>query len=195
MPSSAPTHKRRKASMMSISSSTSAHPLRQTSFPPESSENHKFSRSPSMDMSAVSEAAAPTKKKKAGKKSKAMNEDGSSRGGRAKSAYSEASGRTKMRGSRGISLEEDEEDEDGNTAVATVARTQEEKQKEIEHRALLVNAFDAKQFSRYEAWRSSKLSDAVVRRVSLPTSQLQYRSSTDDYRLSTKHFHNRHQQA
>ncbi|KAK8041446.1 hypothetical protein PG994_014453 [Apiospora phragmitis] len=70
--------KRRKASAMSITSATSAHPLRQTSFPPDESKAGTFSpsyrRSPSIDtMSLVSGSqvsAAPAKKKR-GRKSKA----------------------------------------------------------------------------------------------------------------------------
>ncbi|KAK8101813.1 hypothetical protein PG999_012187 [Apiospora kogelbergensis] len=70
--------KRRKASTMSITSATSAHPLRQTSFPPDESQGRAFSpshrRSPSIDnMSLVSGSqvsAAPAKKKR-GRKSKA----------------------------------------------------------------------------------------------------------------------------
>ncbi|KAK7955108.1 hypothetical protein PG996_015914 [Apiospora saccharicola] len=70
--------KRRKASTMSITSTASAHPLRQTSFPPDESKGRAFSpsyrRSPSIDnMSLVSGSqvsAAPAKKKR-GRKSKA----------------------------------------------------------------------------------------------------------------------------
>ncbi|KAL8377924.1 hypothetical protein RB595_008553 [Gaeumannomyces hyphopodioides] len=71
--------KRRKASVMSIASTGSAHPLRQTSFPPEDIGGP---RSPSVDIdamsivsgsqvSAVGSAAGPPAKKKRGRKSKA----------------------------------------------------------------------------------------------------------------------------
>ncbi|KAK7750284.1 hypothetical protein SLS62_007801 [Diatrype stigma] len=78
-----PSIKRRKASIMSMTSATSAHPLRQTSFPPDGeapSQQAAFSptfrsgRSPSVDtMSLVSGSqvsGAPMKKKR-GRKSKA----------------------------------------------------------------------------------------------------------------------------
>ncbi|PBP20167.1 histone-fold-containing protein [Diplocarpon rosae] len=89
MLNSAPSVKRRKGSMFSVTSGTSSvHPLRQTSFPPENNGRAPaFSRSPSVD-------------------------------------------------------------------------TMEDKRRHI-----LTNAFSGQQFSRYEAWRSSKLSDATVRRI------------------------------
>jgi transcription initiation factor TFIID subunit 11 len=49
--------------------------------------------------------------------------------------------------------------------VTIVARSKEEKEKEKQHRAMLVAAFDDLQFRRYEQWRGARLSDAVVRRV------------------------------
>ncbi|KLU91075.1 hypothetical protein MAPG_09598 [Magnaporthiopsis poae ATCC 64411] len=76
---STPSLKRRKASIMSIASTGSAHPLRQTSFPPEDIGGP---RSPSVDIdamsivsgsqvSAVGSAAGLPGKKKRGRKSKA----------------------------------------------------------------------------------------------------------------------------
>jgi transcription initiation factor TFIID subunit 11 len=63
-------------------------------------------------------------------------------------------------------LEEDEEEEGGGeTAVAIEARTDEEAMKENEMKAVLLSTFDPEQFSRFEAWRASKLADSVVRRV------------------------------
>lgn len=171
MPSSAPGIKRRKTSMLSTTSVTSAHPLRQTSFPPENGSNTpQYSRSPSIDtMSLVSGSAAggPLKAKRSRKQKGPVNDDSASvAGGRAPTAVSSTSGKGRRKASRDASA--DEEDEGGEEmAITMVARTQEEKQKEIEHRAMLVNAFDPDQFSRYEAWRSSKLSDSVVRRVCL----------------------------
>jgi transcription initiation factor TFIID subunit 11 len=145
-----------------------SHPLRQTSFPPENASNAlSYSRSPSIDtVSLVSGSVTGGPKKKRARKSKrAANDDASMVGGNAKSALSNNSGgRGRKRASREISAEE--EDEGGEEmAVEMVARTQEERQKEVEHRALLVRAFDEDQFSRYEAWRSSRLQDSVVRRV------------------------------
>ena len=84
-------------------------------------------------------------------------------GGKAKSAISGASGRGKRKQSV-VSADEDEEGGE-EMAVEMAAGTQEERQKEIEHRAMLVRALDDDQMKRYEAWRSVKLPDATVRRV------------------------------
>ena len=75
------------------------------------------------------------------------------------------SGGRQREGTRGVSPEDDD-DEVGTLDVALVSRTNEEKEKEKYYRALLVGALDPDQYARYERWRSSKLADAVVRRVS-----------------------------
>jgi transcription initiation factor TFIID subunit 11 len=112
-------------------------------------------------MSLVSGSVTGPKKKRP-RKSKGgggKGDDESLTGGasRAKSAIS-------GEGGRGVSVEEEEDDGD-QTALATVANTNEETQKEKTKLALLTQSFDEDQWKRYEAWRSSKLSDAVVRRV------------------------------
>ncbi len=170
MPSAAPSIKRRKASMLSTTSATSsAHPLRQTSFPPENNaRTPAFSRSPSMDtMSLVS--GSGTKKKRPRKSKGKDAETSSMAGGRAKSAVSNE-GRGKRRGSRDQTAEEEEEEEGGEEmALDVVAASNEEKAREDRRKHILTNAFSmgsGQQFARYEAWRSSKLSDATVRRVS-----------------------------
>lgn len=69
--------------------------------------------------------------------------------------------------------EDDEDEESGEMALEDgVARTQEQKQEEIRLRAMLVEAFDSEQYNRYEMWRAAKLSDAVVKRVSLALSHV-----------------------
>ncbi|RFU30729.1 hypothetical protein B7463_g5601, partial [Scytalidium lignicola] len=172
MPFSGPTVKRRKASLVSTTSSN--HPLRQTSFPPENASQALYSRSPSVEtMSLVSGSGAGSQqKKKRGRKSKSGvngNDDTASVsafGGPALTAGSGTSGGRgrQRRPSKTESIDDEDEGGEGMTVEVT-AGTLEEKQKEIEHRAMLVNAFDPEQFSRYEAWRSSKLSDAIVRRI------------------------------
>lgn len=151
---------------MSTTSALSAHPLRQTSFPPDGSDvfSPEAVRSPSVDtMSLVSGsiAGAPAKKKR-GRKPKGTEDTASVAGGVAPTAVSGVSGRG--RASRGISAEE-EDDVGGDMDVAIVARSKEEKEKEKQHRAMLVTAFDEMQFRRYEQWRQARLSEAVVRRV------------------------------
>jgi transcription initiation factor TFIID subunit 11 len=62
--------------------------------------------------------------------------------------------------------EEDEDDDKAEMALEDVgARTQEQKQEEIRLRAMLVEAFDPEQYSRYEHWRAMKLTESVVKRV------------------------------
>ncbi|TAQ84279.1 hypothetical protein B7494_g7395 [Chlorociboria aeruginascens] len=166
MPTSAPSINRRKASMISTTSATSAHPLRQTSFPPE--QVPRYSASPSVDGSLLSGGPSNSTKKKRSRKSKgAAGDEGSVKGVPARSAISGNSGKSgAKKRKRAESVDEEEEDGgEGEMNVEMVVNTQEEKQKEIRHRAMLVNAFDEEQFSRYEAWRSSKLPDSIVRRI------------------------------
>lgn len=168
MPTSAPSLKRRKTSMLSATSAASAlHPLRQTSFPPENAP--AYMRSPSVDtMSFVSGSAAggPTKKKRAsGKRKGAQNDDATSTaGGGAPTTISGISGKGKgKRGPLDVDVEEEDEGDDEN--AVTGAATEAEKEKERENRSLLIRELDPQQFERYEAWRFSKLPDSTVRRV------------------------------
>lgn len=153
---------------MLSASSASSHPLRQTSFPPESASNQtaRYSRSPSVDTTSLVSGVSSTKKKRGRKAKGKADDDTSVVGEKAKSAVSGTSGRGRRRASREASAE-DEDEEGGETAVAMVARTDEEKRKENEHKAMLLNALDPDQFLRYEAWRASKLPDSTVRRVCL----------------------------
>ena len=169
MPTSAPTPKRRKASMLSTTSASSAHPLRQTSFPPESAsavvDTLRYSRSPSVDTMSLRSASVAGGPKKRGRKKKAKEgDDESVMGGKAKSTVSGTSGGKKRKASV-ISADEDEDDEDMANAVEMVVRTDEEREKEQERRHMLVSNLTPEQFERYEAWRSAKLSEATTRRV------------------------------
>lgn len=176
-----PAQKRRKASTMSASSS--AHPLRQTSFPPDESQSGtpNGARSPSIDsMSLVSgsqvSAAAPAKKKR-GRKSKAekaREQTPSVAGGTAATTVSGGAsdvGRGSKRGGYkgGAAGEDDEEDADGGVvevAATAQARTAEQKAEEHRLRGMLINAFTPDQFDRYENWRAAGLSKNAVKRVS-----------------------------
>ncbi|KAK5993782.1 Transcription initiation factor TFIID subunit 11 [Cladobotryum mycophilum] len=163
-----PPGKRRKGSIISQTSGIS-HPLRQTSFPPEAGS--PYPRSPSVDAashvsgSVVSATAGgASKKKKRGRKAKNTKGDDSTEktpslvGGKAATTVSGQGGDKE--------LEDDDDDEKAEMALEdVVARTQEQKQEEIRLRAMLVEAFDSEQYSRYELWRAAKLSDAVVKRV------------------------------
>lgn len=162
----APPVKRRKPSNLSQASAP-AHPLRQTSFPPEG--RSPYARSPSVDGasivsgSAVSGVTAGAKKKRGRKSKAAKGDDAADKtpslvGGKAPTTTSGQGGDKEG--------EEDDEDEKEEMALEdVVARTQEQKQEEIRLRAMLVEAFDTEQYNRYELWRAAKLSDAVVKRV------------------------------
>ncbi|KAK4139523.1 hTAFII28-like protein conserved region-domain-containing protein [Dichotomopilus funicola] len=182
----APALKRRKASTISTASGApgSAHPLRQTSFPPDDSSTLIGSaRSPSVDvdnMSLVSgsqvSAAAPLKKKR-GRKSKAdkaREQTPSIAGGRAATAASGASEAGGGRGGGGKSTtggagggDEGEGEDEGPTEVAATAdvRTKEQKEEEHRMRGMLISALSEDQFYRFENWRAANLSKASVRRV------------------------------
>ncbi|KAK9789151.1 hypothetical protein SCARD494_09350 [Seiridium cardinale] len=185
-----PSVKRRKTSVMSLTSATSAHPLRQTSFPPEESQGKyspTYQRSPSIDnMSLVSGSqvsAAPAKKKR-GRKSKAERareaEEAARAGtpsavnGAAPSVISNASGANKA------AADEDNDNGEGpggyevpeNMASRAAARTKEEIKEEERLRALLKQKMDDNQFHRYEVWHQSKIQIGNIRKyINSVTSQ------------------------
>lgn len=178
-----PALKRRKASAMSISSSVvgSAHPLRQTSFPPDDANTSFYSaRSPSADMdmdnmslvSGSQVSAAP--KKKRGRKSKAdkaREQTPSVVGGRATASLvsGPAGGKITAGVGGGKNNEEEggEDENEGPTEVAATAAALTKEQKEEEHRlrGMLIAAFSEDQFDRFENWRAANLSKAAVRRL------------------------------
>ena len=161
--------KRRKSSHPS----TPAHPLRQTSFPPEA--RSPAVRSPSVDAtshvsgSQVSGTTAGKGKKRGGRKSKGANKLGDE-GREGTPSLVDGKAPTLASGQGGDDKDGEDDDDDANAEMAledVVARTQEQKQEEVRLRAMLVEAFDPEQYDRYERWRAAKLSDAVVKRVSI----------------------------
>ncbi|KAG4026687.1 hypothetical protein MFRU_038g00910 [Monilinia fructicola] len=159
--------KRRKASMISTTSTHSAHPLRQTSFPPESAEfTHGYERSPSVDnVSLVSgSVAGGQSRRKRARKSKGGKSDfeGSNAGGAMKL---EGHASKKRRTSAGNIEEEEEEDNNVDQTMTSMTSSIEEKQREIQRRALLANHLDPEQFERYTAMRAVKFPDATIRRI------------------------------
>ncbi|KAL2261780.1 hypothetical protein VTK26DRAFT_3360 [Humicola hyalothermophila] len=178
-----PALKRRKASAISTSSAPgSAHPLRQTSFPPDDAPAFFAARSPSVDIDTMSlvsgsqvSGAAPAKKKR-GRKSKAekaREQTPSLVGGRAPtsvSALSDSGGRggpKSVAGGAAGAGDEGDGDDDGPTEVAVTADSRTKEQKEEEHRTrgMLIGTFNESQFHRYENWRAANLSKASVRRL------------------------------
>lgn len=190
----APALKRRKASTMSITSVGSAHPLRQTSFPPEEAP-FAGPRSPSVgfdndNLSMVSGSAVSTTgggggggsssrvQKKRGRKSKAdkareaAEKEGTPSvvGGRAMTVASGRSGaggaRSAVDGEVADDDEEDDKDIKAKMGVAQFERSREEREEEKRLRFMLVQQMDADQAERYEMWHAAKLTEATVRRVS-----------------------------
>ncbi|KAL1839548.1 hypothetical protein VTJ49DRAFT_1411 [Mycothermus thermophilus] len=180
-----PALKRRKASTLSAASgATSAHPLRQTTFPDDPNMSSFTVRSPSVDHDAmslisasqVSTSAAPVKKKR-GRKSNAekmreREQTPSVAGGRAPTAVSGVSdgtgrgGKGSTAGAAGAGDEAEGEDEGPTEVAATAdARTKEQKEEEIRLKNMLVGALSEDQFNRYENWRAANLSKASVRRL------------------------------
>lgn len=160
--------KRRKASIASQSSGL-AHPLRQTSFPPEAAVGSPRARSQSVDAtsqvsgSVVSGVTKGKRRAKAGGRGK-KNKDKDSK----EATPSVAGGKAPTTANGQDDEEDDDDDDKAEMAVEDVAvRTQEQKQEEIRMRAMLVESFDPEQYNRYELWRAAKLSDAVVKRVCL----------------------------
>ena len=177
--SNATSQKRRKQSTMSVTSNNSAHPLRQTSFPPDESNGNGRSyspsgRSPSIDnASLVSGSMAAGKQgKKRGRKPKNGGDEAGSMVGSLVGKGSTAASLISGRGPREPSEDVDEDDGAANMDVVGSTRTEEEKQREKFHRSVLVDALDKEQYARYEAWRSAKLSDSTVRRVSIATQNM-----------------------
>lgn len=184
---SGPIAKRRKASTMSVASIGSAHPLRQTSFPPD--EAPFGPRSPSVSGfddnvsmvsgSAVSATGSSRVPRKRGRKSKAdkareaaaeKESTPSVAGGK---ALTVASGRSGGGGTRsaldGDGPDDDEEDDAAVKAkmgVAQFERSREEREEEKKLRFMLVQQMDADQAERYEMWHAAKFAEATVRRVS-----------------------------
>lgn len=162
-----PPGKRRKPSNFSQSAGPT-HPLRQASFPTEA--RSPYARSPSVDAashfsgSVVSATTSAAPKKKRGRKAKNAKTSEV-----ADNASSVAGGRpTQSQSQAEKEGEEDDEDEKAEMALEDVGtRTQEQTQEEKRLRAMLVDSFDRDQYDRYEHWRAARLSDAVVKRVSL----------------------------
>jgi transcription initiation factor TFIID subunit 11 len=115
-----------------------------------------------MDTMSMASGVAPSSvKKKKPRKSKGKdNDDASVAGGHGNRASAEG----KRRGSRDQTVEEDDEGADEPTLQASAERKAERKNQESRRR-VIAKVFDDAQFSRYEAWRASKLPDATVRRV------------------------------
>ncbi|KAL8308756.1 hypothetical protein RB593_006865 [Gaeumannomyces tritici] len=185
-----PSLKRRKASIMSIASTGSAHPLRQTSFPPEDVGGP---RSPSVDMDAMSivsgsqvSAAGRPAKKKRGRKSKADKAreareqtpsliNGRSGAGGGSVVGGAGGGGADGRSTTGAAAagagggdqadDDDDENDVVHMSITSARRSEAQTAEEKRLRAMLTRCMDTDQFDRFGNWRAAKLPDQVVRRV------------------------------
>ncbi|MCJ1258897.1 hypothetical protein MMC24_006731 [Lignoscripta atroalba] len=163
------SNKRRKPSSFSTSTAGSAHPLRQTSFPPEESALNG-ARSPSVesDFTGItgggqSVVTAGTGAKKA--RGKRKGKEGSVRSGTAKGT---ADGRSVV-GQPGEEAdgEEEEEGEGDEGMVEDGGRV--DRVAEKKNLAVLVDAFNSDQADRYDMYRRVKLKKETVRKITNQT--------------------------
>ncbi|KAI9807227.1 MAG: hypothetical protein M1825_005945 [Sarcosagium campestre] len=165
------SNKRRKAS---IASTSSLHPLRQTSFPPE--EAARGALSPSVS-SSVTAATAPTGRKR-GRPSNDAKQRQNNTTGRNTAASSVVG---TARPPTDALADEEEEEDDGDAdaeadaaanllGIPNAAEEQQERQKlrfvsiHWSPSAILVESFTEEQNDRYDVWRRAKLNPAAVKR-------------------------------
>ncbi|KAL2354744.1 histone-fold-containing protein [Cryomyces antarcticus] len=158
----------------------SAHPLRQTSFPPEASGSSIYSRSPSVESSVAGSAitsSAPNGAKKRGRGRLPKNDDGtvrstpagSVRGGKGGSAAPTGAG--SVVAGEGAADEEEAEEEGGevNTMLEGGKMSEAAQTQEREHLSLLVQALSPDQAERYDIWRRVRLKKETVRKITNQT--------------------------
>ena len=166
------------------SAASSAHPLRQTSFPPEEAagSNEFALRSPSVesDITGITgNQSAPTANgtggKKRGRKSKNRNVSGSVRSGGGRGTDGGGGGTSKAGGaqqravSAGLDEEEEDDDDDQGADLTGPAgadgANEPDRDAERKNLAVLVDAFNPDQADRYEMYRRVKLKKEVVRKI------------------------------
>ncbi|KAL6722199.1 hypothetical protein ACLMJK_001306 [Lecanora helva] len=161
MPGHPPNIKRQKrASVHSNASALSAHPLRQTSFPPEESALDTGARSPSVD----SELTGIT-----GSKSGVTHQTGKKRGrkkkveGSVRSAGREKTAEAAREGTADAPEDEDDDDDGGEAMMGEGEAVDAEA--EVKKMAVLMGAFNAEQTDRYTMLRRAKLKKETVRKI------------------------------
>ncbi|MCJ1365918.1 hypothetical protein MMC16_005043 [Acarospora aff. strigata] len=187
------TFKRRKPSAAASATSTSAHPLRQTSFPPEEfSAGLRDLRSPSVESSVAgasvtgagggggSSTRGRGRPRKSGGKGR-RDEDGRSvksgtgKGGTGTRAGSLLDGKSVAGGAGGAGEDGgDGDDEEGDDEAGMVTTSVEgggeaERAAEKKKMAVLVDAFDRDQQDRYDMYRRVKLKKETVRKITNAT--------------------------
>ncbi|MCJ1475791.1 hypothetical protein MMC13_004455 [Lambiella insularis] len=169
MPKHQSSLKRRKVSSFSTSTTTSAHPLRQTSFPPEESALSRDDRSPSVDSDYTAitgkqsvGASAIGGKKGKGKKRKI---DGSVKSGTAK-----ATGDARSVAELDVDEDGEEVDVDGEGEAGVIEDgAKVDRAAEKKKLAVLIDAFNDDQTERYNMYRRVKLKKETVRRITNQT--------------------------
>ncbi|KAI9877873.1 MAG: hypothetical protein M1830_002581 [Pleopsidium flavum] len=198
LPQSSANFKRRKPSVATSATSASAHPLRQTSFPPEEliggglrHDGLRDLRSPSVESSVAgtsvtggggggggaSSTRGRGRPRKSGGRAR-KDEDGRSvksgtgKGGTGTRAGSILDGKSATGGAGGGGDEGGEaEDEEGDDEMATAVEGGGEVERAAEKKkmAVLVDAFDRDQQDRYDMYRRVKLKKETVRKLKLQT--------------------------
>jgi transcription initiation factor TFIID subunit 11 len=148
-----------------VSATSSSHPLRNATFPTDGDDTN-LRRSPSFETSSIvsgSVAGGPKKRTRGKGKGKAAaveDEDDGKTGG---AKYRKA---TVEDGDEEDEEDDDLEDMDEYDMLMMENRTDEQKAKDAEQRAMLIGQFDPDQFDRHSASRMVRFGDAPVRRVS-----------------------------
>ena len=159
-----PSKRRKQGSI--ASGASSAHPLRQTSFPPgEPGADDSALRSPSVETDITAFSGAPSvitggsgkgrkRKGKRGKRDISGSIAGKTRAGGEKSATGDVE-------------EEDDDDDDGGEGIFNEAGNNVEVEKKRENFDMLYVAFTEDQRDRYEVFNRLHLNHATVRKVYL----------------------------
>ncbi|KAM0803344.1 hTAFII28-like protein conserved region-domain-containing protein [Usnea florida] len=166
VPTYAPSLKRQKRGSFH-SAASSAHPLRQTSFPPEESAIITGERSPSVDSEITNITGKGSLAKGVGKKRR-------SRGKGKQTAASVNSGAKEktLDGREGTGEvpdddEEEEDDEGGDELVGNIE--EEDREAEEKKLAVLIGAFNEDQEQRYQFLRRFRLKKETVRKITNQT--------------------------
>lgn len=154
-----------KRANASFSASSSSHPLRQTSFPPE--EGEQGERSPSVDSiittgTGARSATAGARPKKRGRKRKEDTQ--SVRSGTRDTPRDTASRTSKGPGDEEQDIE-DEDEGDRTVDILVQAGAKDDDEYEQQRIAVLMSAFNMEQSERYDVYRRVKLRKETVRKI------------------------------
>ncbi|KAH0559911.1 hypothetical protein GP486_003567 [Trichoglossum hirsutum] len=162
--------KRRKPTHSMSASIGSAHPLRQTSFPPDEA-NRMLVRSPSVESSVTSSTVLG----RGGKGGKRAKDARSTEGGSVRNSVTGRAGTENMSlvdgKSTGAAGEEEDEDDDENDLGTTMmfdGGGQADEDQEKQRLAILVDSFNEDQSDRYDLFRRVKFQPSTLKKVPTP---------------------------